>query len=92
LRTGVCSWAVAAVLFLGTACATSDAPSQATDCDVLWSELQAARTEAQTYTIERVEGLSNKEIAELPDDPREIRLHDEVERLYAAWQAAGCDE
>ena len=80
------------MLLLGTACATSEAPSQATECDGLWAELQAARTEAQTYTIERVEGLSDKEIAELPDDPQEIRLHDEVERLYEAWHAAGCDE
>jgi hypothetical protein len=80
------------VLLLGTACATSEAPSQATECDALWAELQAARTEAQTYTIERVEGLSDKEIAELPDDPQELRLHDEVEHLYEAWQGAGCDQ
>lgn len=92
MRTAAFSCVVSAVLLLGTACATSESPTQATDCDALWSELQAARTEAQTYTIERVEGLSDKEIAELPDDPEEERLHAEVDRAYEAWQAAGCDQ
>jgi len=90
LRTVACSW-IAAVVLLG-ACATSEVPSQATECDGLWAELQAARTEAQTYTIERVEGLSDKEIAELPDDPEEQRLHAEVDQAYEAWQLAGCDQ
>jgi hypothetical protein len=63
---------------------------QASDCDALWSKRQAARSKTQTYTIERVESLSNEEIAELPDDPEEQRLHARVDRAYEAWQAAGC--
>jgi hypothetical protein len=64
--------------------------SGASDCDELWGELQAARDAAQTYTMNRVEGLTNREIANLPEDPEENRLHAEVDRKYAAWQAAGC--
>jgi hypothetical protein len=66
--------------------------SGAGDCDELWTELQAARDAAQTYTIQRVQGLSNREIENLPEDPEENRLHAEVDRKYAAWQAAGCDQ
>jgi hypothetical protein len=61
------------------------------DCEQLWSELQAARDAAQQYTIQRVQGLSNQEIENLPEDPEENRLHAEVDQKYAAWQAAGCD-
>ena len=94
MRSVACSWAVSAVLLLGTACATSEAPSeapfQASDCDALWSKLQPARTKAQTYSIDRFEGLSDEEIAQLPGDPEEQRLHARVDRAYEAWQAAGC--
>lgn len=63
---------------------------QASDCDQLWAELEGARDAAQSYTIQRVEGLSDQEINNLPEDPEETRLHAEVDRTYAAWQDAGC--
>jgi hypothetical protein len=65
-------------------------PSGASECEKLWADLQAARDAAQSYTRERVEGLTNREILNLPEDPQENRLHAEVDQKYEAWQAAGC--
>jgi hypothetical protein len=81
--------ALVLTLALLTGCGAGSG-QEVTDCDQLWTELEGARDAAQSYTIQRVEGLSDSEINNLPDDPEEVRLHAEVERAYAAWQAAGC--
>lgn len=81
--------AVAVTLALLTGCGAGSG-QEATDCDQLWAELEGARDAAQSYTIQRVEGLSDREIENLPEDPEETRLHAEVDRAYAAWQDAGC--
>lgn len=77
------------MLVLLTGCGDGSG-QEATDCDQLWTELEGARDAAQSYTIQRVEGLSNREIENLPEDPEENRLHAEVDEAYAAWQNAGC--
>lgn len=82
--------ALALALTLGLTGCGGGSGQEAAECDQLWATLEGARDVAQSYTIRRVEGLSNKEINNLPDDPEERRLHAEVDRAYAAWQAAGC--
>lgn len=80
--------ALVLTLALLTGCGAGS--GQEVSCDRLYAELEAARDAAQTYTIQRVEGLSNREIENLPEDPEETRQHAEVDRAFEAWQAAGC--